>query len=121
MEGVYHLEELISCNDAVIGIADKNNTFAHSKLERICKHQNKKPIFGVRLMAVESPNEKVRPRGQYGATYILIAKNQDGLIEIHKLVQKATKCFYYRAHIGLIDIWSLSINVIVLFLPQKKF
>lgn len=108
------LDELVSSQGSVLGLADFDSTFGHYKFEELCKEQDKKPIFGARVMAVRSPEDQVRPRGQYGPIYILLSKNNEGLKEIYTLVSKATKHFYYRCHVGLIDIWGLSENVIVI-------
>ena len=80
------LSEIIKYDNGtgVLGIADVNNTFGHVKFEKICKENNIKPIFGVKLMAVEKPEEKVRSR--FGAWYTLIAKNVDGYEELNRLV-----------------------------------
>lgn len=109
-----HMPELVHSQGKVIGIADNDNTFSHYPLYEECEKQSKKPIYGVRVMAVKSPEERVRPRGQWGPTYILLAKNHAGLKEIYDMVYRATDCFYYRPHVGLVDIWTLSENVIVI-------
>mgnify|MGYP000669110203 CR=1 FL=1 len=108
------LENIVEGQDDVVGIADINNTFSHFYLNQLCKEQEKKPIFGVRLMVVKAPEERIPPRGQFGPEYIFIAKNYDGLKEIYKLVERSFECFYYRAHIGLVDVWKLTENVIVI-------
>ncbi len=108
------VEDLVSSQKEIIGIADEHNTFSHYKLQQFCDKQGKKPIFGARVMAVRNPEEHVRPRGQFGPIYILLAKNIDGLQEIYRVIRRATECFYYRNHVGLIDIWSLSENIIVI-------
>lgn len=113
-ETLAHVKDLVSSQPSVVGVADSNNTFSHYKVFRECSSQGKKAIYGVRLMVVKSPEERIPPRGQFGPTYILLAKNHDGLKEIYRLVQRSTECFYYRAHVGLVDIWRLSDNVIVI-------
>lgn len=97
-----------------IGIADIGNTFSHFYLYEKCKELGKKPIYGVRLMVVKAPEEKIKPRGQWGPEYVFIAKNHKGLVEIHELVSRSIQCMYYRRHIGLIDVWGLSENVFVI-------
>ena len=109
-----HIENVVATQGSVVGVADIGNTFSHFYLNEECKAQGKKPIFGVRLMVVKSPESKVKPRGQYGPEYIFIAKNHDGLVEIHRLVSRSIECMYYRRHIGLVDVWKLSDNVIVI-------
>lgn len=108
------VSDVIATQKDIVGVADINSTFAHYHLNKLCKAQNKKPIFGVRLMVVQLPEERIPPRGQFGPEYIFIAKNYAGLKEIYKLVERAYDCFYYRPHIGLVDVWQLSQNVIVI-------
>lgn len=109
------LDKLVSSQDGdTVGVADFDNTYSHYKFQKECLDHNKKPIFGARVMAVRDPTEKVRPRGQFGPIYILLAKNHEGLVEIYDIVSKSTKMFYYRCQVGLVDIWRLSENVIVI-------
>jgi len=107
-------DEIIDGQDKIVGVADINNTFSHFYLNQKCKEVGKKAIFGVRLMVVKAPEERIPPRGQFGPEYIFIAKNYEGLKEIYKLVERSYDCFYYRAHVGLVDVWKLSENVIVI-------
>ena len=109
-----YLEDVVATQDKVVGVADIENTFAHFYLDQECKKQNKKAIFGVRLMVVKNAENKVKPRGQYGPEYIFLAKNHEGLMEIHDLVERSIECMYFRRHIGLVDVWKLSENVIVI-------
>ena len=108
------IEKIIERDGDTVGIADINTTFGHFLLAQETKRLNKKAIYGVRLMVVNDPEEHVRPRGQYGPEYIFLAKNHSGLVEIHELVSKSIELSYYRNHIGLVDVWSLSENVIVI-------
>jgi DNA polymerase III alpha subunit len=96
----------------ILGIADVNNTFGHVKFEKLCKTNNIKPLFGVKLMAVENPEEKVRSR--FGAWYTFIAKNQDGYRELNELVTTSFEKFYYKAMISLDDLIKISNNIIVI-------
>ena len=97
----------------VIGIAD-NNTFSFFKLKKLCDKSGKKPVFGYRVTVVENAKEKVKPRGQFGKEYIVIAKNQIGLKEIYKLTQINSENFYWRGNVSVSDINNLSNNVIVI-------
>jgi DNA polymerase III alpha subunit len=108
------VKDIVDLPGDVVSIADESNTYAHAKLHHLCQEENKKPIYGVRVTAVVAPTQKVRPRGQFGPEYILLAKNYDGLVEINKIVQRATSLFYYRPQVGLVDVWGLSDNVIVI-------
>ncbi len=110
-----HITQIEDGQEIAIGVADINNTFSHVPLEKQCKTNGIKPIFGVRLMVVENPHDKPKgQQGNYGPIYIFIAKNIDGLREIYSLVKKAYELFFYRPHIGWIDLFRLSSNVIVI-------
>ncbi len=95
-----------------IGVADINNTFAHVLLEKECKKKGIKPIFGVRLEVIDDALKKVR--GAAGPFYTFIARNNDGLFEINKLVTQAWENFYYKPMIFWSDLSDLSQDVIVI-------
>jgi len=116
----YHLEKLVkdavTRGDSAVGVADINNTFAHIKLEQLCKKNDIKPIFGVRLSATE-PSEKSRSyRSTYNSIieFIFIAINDDGLKEINKLVNTAYDQFYYFPRLTYDGIINISDNVFVM-------
>ena len=97
----------------VIGVSDFN-TFAVHKLKKMCDKSGTKPIFGYRVNVVKHATEKVKPRGQFGKEYIIIARNIDGLKEIFKLTKINTENFYYRPNISCHDIENLTNDVIVI-------
>ncbi len=100
-----HIKKITDGQKIAVGIADLSNTFGHVKLEQECKKAGIKPIFGVRLMVVPEPKD--RPKGQqgnYGPWYIFLAKNQEGVKEINRLVKSAYDQFFYRPVIGHADI-----------------
>ncbi len=110
-----HLDTILANHtngEGVIGIADKNNTFAHSYLEQKAKELNLKPIFGVRLEVV--PGATTRTRGLSGPWYLFIAKNEDGLHEINSLVKRAWEQFYYKPQLDKEDLNGISNNVFVI-------
>ena len=52
-----HVNKIVSdYGDGAIGIADINSTYGHVKFSKACG-EDKKPIFGVRLMVVKEPTE----------------------------------------------------------------
>lgn len=106
-----HIDKIIEGNPIAIGIADVNSTFGHVPLEKLCKKNNIKSIFGVRLGVVKSVAEKVRTEGWQ---YIFIAKNLNGLRGIYNLVKIAYDNFYYIPRVGLIDVWKLSDDIFVI-------
>lgn len=99
--------------DGYVGVADFNSTFAHPYLSKM---KNIKPIYGTRLVVV--PDVTVRnddtKRGVPGDNYIFIAKNDDGLKELNKLVTTAWDNFYWFPIISAPDVFRLSENVIVI-------
>jgi len=100
-------------NDAgYLGVADINNTFSHTFLQKICDKKQIKPIFGVRLEVLKNPH--ARERGKCGPTYIFIAKNEKGLNEINRLTKKAWENFYYKPMISQKDVFDLSDSVFVI-------
>jgi DNA polymerase III alpha subunit len=106
------IESLANYANGALGVADLANTFSHIHLEKLSKKNNFKPLYGVRLEVVQ--DEYIKTRGMYGATYIFIAKNQDGLIEINELVRLAYDLFYYKPHVSMSALKELSNNVIVI-------
>lgn len=98
-------------NAPFIGVADSNNTFAHIALETACKDSKTKPIYGVRLMVVETIK---KDRWNTGPEYIFIAKNTNGLREIYSLVKQAWDNFYYFPKIQFNDVLRISEDVYVI-------
>lgn len=110
-----HIKETVEFHNGqgVVGIADDNNTYGHVQFEKACKEKGIKPIFGVRLKVVRGVDERARRRLP-GPRYIFLAKNVDGLQELYGLVRKAWDRYYFEPMLGLIDVWSLSENIIVI-------
>lgn len=107
------MKDICASQKEVVSIAD-NNTFGFYKLQKFCKQQSKKPLFGLRVMVVKDKTIRVDPRGQYGPWHILIAKNNDGVKEIFDIYTKSTEYFFYRSHISYSDLWQISNNVFVI-------
>jgi DNA polymerase III alpha subunit len=99
-----------------IGIADNANTYAHIKLRKHCNTYGIKPIYGVRLKVTDCCNQKTSARGSYNhiAEFVFIAKNNDGLTEIYKLVNTAYENFYYFPRLTYDDVILVSKNVFVI-------
>ena len=101
----------------VIGIADYN-TLGFYKLYDMCKKSGNKAIYGLRVNVVQDATIKIKPRGQFGKEYIIIAKNYEGLQEIFRLTSistnKDTGNSYYRNNLSVADIECLSNNVFVI-------
>ena len=94
------------------GIADLGNTFGHVKWSNACKKYGIKPIFGVQLAVVEDLDLKERRYPYNPMTFI--AKNNEGLAEIYKLVDLAHEQFYYRERLSYEQVNGISSNVVVL-------
>ena len=95
--------------NGVVGIADIDNTFGHIPLMVEAKKHGFKPIYGVRLRVSRPENEKLQT-GHLYTTFI--AKNNEGLTEIYKLVKKAWDQFYYFPRLYTRDIADLHPGII---------
>jgi DNA-directed DNA polymerase III PolC len=105
------VKDLVKLEGDYIGIADKNNTFAHVYLEKECKAIGKKPIFGVRLQVCSNLTERF---DYHSFETILIAKNNDGLKEINYLTSMVWEQFYYTPRLS-VDQWQgISKNIIAI-------
>jgi len=103
--------------DGVVGIADLDNTFGHVPLMKEAEKHGFKPIYGVRLRVSREENRKRRTSQVYDT---FIAKTDEGLIELYKLVARAWTNFYYfprlypedveNLHSGLINLGSIYEN-----------
>lgn len=93
------------------GIADLGNTFGHAPWATACKKYGIKPIFGVQLPVVKDLNLKER---RYPYNYItFIAKNNEGLEELYKLVDIAHQQFYYRERLSYEQVNQTSENLFI--------
>jgi len=81
---------------------------------RLTKAKKIKPIYGIRVTVVKDATIKVKPRGQFGTEYIIIAKNMLGVKQIYKLTSIGSANFYYRENISVSDIENLDENVFVI-------
>jgi len=104
------VDRLIQGQVDCAGIADVNNTFGHIYFNEACKKHGVRPIFGVRLTAVET----VKERFPIMHEVILLAKNVDGLREIYRLVDTAYQKFYYTPRVHLLDVYGISEDVVVI-------
>lgn len=112
---VHRLRELCNKhNNNVKDYRDHDKTKVNKQGQRVSKAAHIKPIFGLRINVVEDATKKVKPRGQFGVEYIIIAKNIIGLREIYKLTDINTKNYYYRGNISVFDIDNLTNNVFVI-------
>lgn len=110
--------------NGVVGIADLDNTFGHIPLMLESKKHGFKPIYGVRLRVSRPENEK-RQTGHLYTTFL--AKNQEGLVELYKLVKQAWDQFYYFPRLYTRDIENIHPGIINLgegmhenFYPEKE-
>lgn len=75
-----------------LGVADYDNTFAHVPLSLEAKKYGFKPIYGVRLRVSRKDTEKLRTGSEY---HVFIAKTNEGLEALYKLVSLAYEQFYF--------------------------
>ena len=69
-----HLKETLTKYniDGIIGVADDDNLYASSEIERFCNdNEDVDPIYGIRLKVCKNAFERVKPRGVFGREYIL--------------------------------------------------
>jgi len=95
--------------NGVVGIADLDNTFGHIPLQVQARKHGFKPIYGVRIR-VSRPENAKRQTGNVYTTFI--AKNEDGLVALRKLVNKAWDQFYYFPRLFVEDIEELNPGII---------
>lgn len=102
------IKDVIASQGEYATITDRNNTFGHIPFWNECKKQDKKPILGVELGLVQDVNLKVRQTTYY---ITLIAKNQQGLSALYKLVSLSTK---QENHLALDSISEIDENIIII-------
>lgn len=97
------LDKVKSMGHTFAGIADFGNTFGHVVWEKECNKRGIKPLFGVRLNVVPEGSKQRR----CDTPYVIFAKNQKGLAEIHKLVELSYEMFYYIPRVFFSDLGEL--------------
>lgn len=93
-----------------VGIADINNTYGHIPLSKLAKKHGFNPIYGVRLHVLPDNSEQ-RTCNSY---WVFIAKNNEGLKELYKLVETAYNNFYYIPKLKYSNLKTISYNIIVI-------
>jgi len=105
-----HIDKLAGHGDVAVGIADRNNTYGHIAHWKKCKEKGIKPIFGVRLMVCMRPEEK---RKVWGPEYIFLAKNDEGLKSIYRMVNRAYDNFYYHPYLWHDDLEDFEMDDVI--------
>lgn len=95
--------------NGVVGIADLDNTFGHIPAMKEAKKHGFKLLYGVRLRVSRPENEKLRT-GHVYTTFI--AKTDEGLVELYKLVKRAYENFFYFPRLFVADISDLHPGII---------
>ncbi len=110
-------------NNWALGIADKNNSFAHIKFNKLCKSVGIKPIFGVRIDATD---KVIKSRSKYETynsicEFIFIAKNESGLRKIYRLINIAYDQSYYFPRLTFEQVSKISDDILVIspYLPAQ--
>lgn len=98
------------------GICDRNGTWGHVPWEKECNKQGIKPLFGVELAVVDDAIIREKQPPNYMS---FIAKNNDGLEEIYRLVTKSTENFYYIPRLDYSDIKNLSPYDVILMIGKN--
>lgn len=96
--------------DGCVGVADDHSTYGHIPLMKEAEKHGFKPIYGVRINTLPD-DSKQRICNQ---PWIYIAKNNEGLKEIYKLLELAFDQFYYIPRINFSDVNKISSNVIII-------
>lgn len=104
-----HMKDIHKHANGAVGVADLNNTFAHVGLEKESKKHGFKPIYGVRLYCLPDDSKQ----RSACLPWVFIAKNLDGLQEIHSYVKKAWDSFYYIPRLNYSDVKRTG-NVIII-------
>jgi DNA polymerase III alpha subunit len=104
--------------DGVVGIADLDNTFGHIPLMKESEKHGFKPIYGVRLRVSREENRKKQTSQEYST---FIAKTDEGLIELYKLVEKAWANFYYFPRLYPEDVEKLHSGIINLGTTYENY
>ena len=104
--------------NGVVGIADLDNTFGHIPLSKEAEKHGFKPIYGVRLRVSRDENRKHRT-GQEYTTFL--AKTDEGLIALYKLVSVAWDNFYYFPRLFEEDIEDLHEGIINLGITYENY
>lgn len=102
--------------DCCVGVADYDNTFAHIPLSVEAKKHGFKPIYGVRLRV--TANMKTRTGQLYT---VFIARNDEGLLELNKLVKTAYDQFYFFPRLSFEDMKGTSKNIAITRFPENNF
>ena len=104
--------------NGVVGIADYDNTFGHIPLMKEAEKHGFKPIYGVRLRVSSDDNAK-RRTGQVYETFL--ARTDEGLIALYKLVAKAWDNFYYFPRLFEEDVRTLDSGIICLGVTYENY
>ena len=105
-----HLDTMIEmCTDSALCIADDDNTYGHIMFSKKCKEAGIKPVFGVRLRYTTNPKQRTAQ-----SQFVFIAKNDEGLQEIYRLVSTAYTNFFYFPRLYRSDLEGISGNIIVI-------
>lgn len=104
-----HMKDIHKHANGAVGVADAHNTFAHVGLEKEAKKHGFKPIYGVRLFCLPDDSKQ----RSASLMWVFLAKNPDGLQEIHDYVKRAWDNFYYIPRLNYSDIKNTG-NVIII-------
>lgn len=75
-----------------VAVTDHSNTSAWYELESECKKEGIKPIFGCEFYCNWTYKEKTKDRHHL----VMLAKNEEGIKEIQKLMVVSNENFYYK-------------------------
>lgn len=97
-----HLEEVMATIETEYApITDRASTFGFTRWEKLCRKNNKRPIYGIELAVTPEPTAKKVTR----AYFTFIALND--IQPINELLQRATAQFRYEPLLTYDDLLSL--------------
>lgn len=99
-------------------ITDRDGTWGHVKWAKACKEAGKVPVFGVELAVVRDADLREKQETNY---MTFLAKNDEGLSELYRLVSLATEKFYYIPRIDYEILYGVSENVVKLSGPYPDW
>lgn len=105
-----YVDECVKNNQTAIAFTEHGNTNTWVEKKMYCDKMGIKFIFGVECYLTETISEKIRDNYHT----ILLAKNQEGIKEINRLLYTATldDHFYYKPRISFDEFLRISDNVI---------
>lgn len=96
LDSVAKVKDLVSkakeCGMEALALTDHGTMYGVLRFYKECKKQGIKPVIGCEIYVTNDPVNKVRDNYHL----VLLAKDNEGYINLCKIVSEATENFYYR-------------------------